>query len=141
MLRLKVSQMSFNNITLFATARKRLDWLTQRQEVLAQNIANSDTPKYRASDLKGFKFHEILRRESMQLNMSASEGNHLPGQRKRLRDFSEHEERSPYETAPNGNSVVLEEQMAKVNESQINHLFTTNIYKKHIKLFMMALGR
>jgi flagellar basal-body rod protein FlgB len=138
---MKVSQMSFNNITLFATARKRLDWLTQRQEVLAQNIANSDTPKYRASDLKGFKFHEILRRESMQLNMSASEGNHLPGQRKRLRDFSEHEERSAYETAPNGNSVVLEEQMAKVNESQINHQFTTNIYKKHIKMFMLALGR
>ena len=140
-LRMKVSQMSFNNITLFATARKRLDWLTQRQEVLAQNIANSDTPKYRASDLKRYKFHEILRRESMQLNMSASEGQHLLGQRKRLRDFAEHKERSPYETAPNGNSVVLEEQMAKVNESQINHLFTTNIYKKHIKLFMMALGR
>jgi flagellar basal-body rod protein FlgB len=77
----------------------------------------------------------------MQLNMSASEGQHLLGQRKRLRDFAEHRERSPYETAPNGNSVVLEEQMAKVNESQINHLFTTNIYKKHIKLFMMALGR
>jgi|TARA_B110000196_G_C20870229_1_gene531655 flagellar basal-body rod protein FlgB len=133
--------MSFNNITLFASARKRLDWLTQRQEVLAQNIANADTPKYRASDLKGFKFHEILRRESMQLNMSASEGDHLPGQRKRLRSFSEHKVRSPYETAPNGNSVVLEEQMAKVNESQINHQFTTNIYKKHIKMFMMALGR
>ena len=140
-LRKKVSQMSFNNITLFASARKRLDWLTQRQEVLAQNIANSDTPKYRASDLKGYKFHEILRRESMQLNMSASEGNHMPGQRKRIRDFSENKERSPYETAPNGNSVVLEEQMAKVNESQISHQFTTNIYKKHIKMFMMALGR
>jgi flagellar basal-body rod protein FlgB len=133
--------MSFNNITLFATARKRLDWLTQRQEVLAQNIANSDTPRYRASDLKGFKFHEILRRETMQLNMSSNEGNHLPGQRKRIRDFSEQRERSPYETAPNGNSVVLEEQMAKVNESQINHQFTTNIYKKHIQMFMMALGR
>jgi flagellar basal-body rod protein FlgB len=91
--------------------------------------------------LKKFKFHEILRRESMQLNMSASEGNHLPGQRKRLRDFSEYKARSPYETAPNGNSVVLEEQMAKVNESQINHQFTTNIYKKHIQMFMTALGR
>ena len=133
--------MSLNNITLFASARKRLDWLTQRQEVLAQNIANSDTPKYRALDLKSYKFHEVLRRASMQLNMSASEGDHLPGQRKRLRDFSEHKVRSPYETAPNGNSVILEEQMAKVNESQINHQFTTNIYKKHIKMFMMALGR
>ena len=133
--------MSFNNITLFASVRKRLDWLTQRQEVLAQNIANADTPEYRASDLKGYQFKELLRRESMQLNMSASESNHLPGQRKRLRDYSEHKVRSPYETSPNGNSVILEEQMAKVNESQISHQFTTNIYKKHIQMFMMALGR
>jgi flagellar basal-body rod protein FlgB len=133
--------MSFNNITLFASVRKRLDWLTQRQEVLSQNIANSDTPEYRARDLKGYKFKDILRRESMQLNMSTSEGSHLPGQRRSLRDFSEHKVRSPYETSPNGNSVILEEQMAKVNESQISHQFTTKIYKKHIQMFMMALGR
>lgn len=133
--------MSFSDITLFASVRKRLDWLTQRQEVLAQNIANADTPEYRASDLREYKFKEILRRESHQLNMAASEANHLPGQRKRLRDFSVEKVRLPYETAPNGNSVILEEQMAKVNESQINHQFTTNIYKKHIQMFMMALGR
>ncbi|NQW02294.1 MAG: flagellar basal body rod protein FlgB [Rhodospirillales bacterium] len=133
--------MSFSDITLFASVRKRLDWLTQRQEVLAQNIANADTPKYRASDLKAYKFKDILRRESMQLNMIASEVNHLPGQRKRIRDFSEQKDRLPYETAPNGNAVIIEEQMAKVNESQINHQFTTNIYKKHIQMFMMALGR
>lgn len=133
--------MSFSDITLFASVRKRLDWLTQRQEVLAQNIANADTPKYRATDLKAYKFKDILRRESMQLNMSASESNHLPGQRKRIRDFSERTIKSPYETSPNGNSVILEEQMAKVNESQLSHHFTTNIYKKHLAMFKMALGR
>lgn len=133
--------MSFSDITLFASVRKRLDWLTQRQEVLAQNIANADTPKYRASDLKTYKFKDILRQESRQLNMVASDPAHLPGQRKRIRDFAERKDRLPYETSPNGNSVVLEEQMAKVNESQINHQFTTNIYKKHIQMFMMALGR
>ena len=130
-----------SDITLFASVRKRLNWLTQRQEVLAQNIANADTPNYRASDLKPYKFKELLNRESMQLNMTVSEGNHLGGQRKRIRDFSEYKDRSPYETAPNGNSVVIEEQMAKVSESTINHQFTTNIYKKHIQMFMLALGK
>lgn len=133
--------MSIGDMTLLATVRKRLAWLTQRQEVLAQNIANADTPKYRASDLKPFQFKEILRRESAQLNMVSSTSNHLPGQRKRIRDFSEQIERLPFETSPNGNSVILEEQMAKVNESQISHRFTTNIYKKHMQMFMMALGR
>ena len=133
--------MSMDDIKLFASVHKRLNWLTQRQEVLAQNIANADTPKYQATDLKGYKFKEILQRESMQLNMVSSESNHLPGQRKRIRDFSEEKVRSPFETSPNGNSVVLEEQMSKVNESQINFQFTTNIYKKHVQMFMMALGR
>jgi len=133
--------MGISDISLFSSVRKRLNWLTQRQEVLANNIANADTPKYRASDLKPYKFKDVLRSETTQINMSASSPNHLPGQRKRVQDFFEQKDRLPYETSPNGNSVILEEQLAKVNESQISHQFTTNIYKKHIQMFKMALGR
>ena len=133
--------MSFENITLFAAVKRRLNWLTQRQEVLAQNIANSDTPKYKARDLKAFNFNDIIRRESTQLNIEVSDPSHLPGRRKRLRDFTQFEERRPFETAPNGNSVIVEEQMAKINGSQINHKLTTNLYKKHLTMFRIALGK
>jgi len=133
--------MAFNDLTIFSAVRKRLGWLTQRQEVLAQNIANSDTPKYRASDLKPYSFKELIRSESMQLNLKVSEPDHLPGRRKRIRDFSEVTDRRPYETSPDGNSVIIEEQMAKINETQMNHKLTTSIYKKHLLMFKMALGR
>ena len=133
--------MAFNDLMIFSAVRKRLGWLTQRQEILAQNIANSDTPKYRASDLRAYNFKELIRSESMQLNMNVSEESHLPGRRKRLRDFSEVTDRHPYETSPDGNSVIIEEQMGKINESQLNHKLTTNIYKKHLAMFKMALGR
>ena len=133
--------MSFENITLFAAVKRRLNWLTQRQEVLAQNIANSDTPKYKARDLKAFDFKDIIRREGTQLNIEVSDPSHLPGRRKRLRDFTQFEERRPFETAPNGNSVIVEEQMAKINGSQINHKLTTNLYKKHLTMFRIALGK
>ncbi len=130
--------MDFNNFTLFSAVKTRLNWLTQRQEVLAQNIANADTPRYRASDLKTYDFREVVRRNNSQLNMVVTDDTHQPGRRKRIRDFSEQENRSPFETAPNGNSVVLEEQMAKVNETHSKHQLVTTLYKKHLGMIAAA---
>jgi len=130
-----------NGITLFAMAKKRLNWLGQRQEVLAQNIANADTPKYRSKDLKAFNFKELLRRESAQLNMAANSSNHLSGRQKRIRDFAEDHNKKPFETTPAGNSVVLEEQMAKVGETGASYKMTTNLYSKHLGMIRTALGR
>lgn len=133
--------MSLEDLTLFSAVKKRLSWVSQRQEVLSQNVANADTPDYKASDLRPFQFREILRRESMQINMDASGEGHLGGQRKRIRDFSEETVRMPYETAPGGNSVVLEEQVQRLNENAISHKFTAEIYRKHLSMLRMALGR
>ena len=132
--------MDFNAIPLFQAVKKRLAWLGQRQEVVSQNIANADTPKYKAHDLKGYDFRDLVRRESTQVNMAVTQPNQLSGQRKRIRDFSDSTPFA-YETAPGGNNVVLEEQMAKLNESSIKHQLTTELYKKHLALFRMALGR
>lgn len=131
--------MDLDKVTLFSVVKKRLGWLGQRQEILAQNIANADTPDYRAKDLKPFQFKELIRRESAQLNMVADGPGHLGGRRKRIRDFSEEQVRRPFETTPTGNSVVLEEQMAKINESNINHKLATNLYRKHLGMFRTAL--
>ena len=130
--------MDLEKMTLFSTVKGRMKWLTQRQEVLAQNIANADTPRYKAADLKAFDFKTILRREKAQLNMEVSDNSHLVGRRRRIRDFAEQVERQPYETSPNGNSVVIEEQLAKVNETHSKHQLVTNLYKKHLGMIVMA---
>ena len=131
--------MDVDKITLFATVKKRLAWLTQRQEVLAQNIANSDTPDYRARDLKPFQFQELIRREQAQLNMDVSTKSHLDGRRKRLRDFSEEKERIPYETAPAGNSVVIEEQMEKVGDTSSQYSTALVLMRAQMKMLRVAL--
>lgn len=130
--------MDLDKSALFGAVKSRLGWLTQRQEVLSQNIANADTPRYRETDLKPFQFKEILRQEKIQLNMDVTSGSHLPGRRKRIRDFAEATVRQPFETAPNGNTVILEEQMAKVNETQAKHKLVTQLYKKHLSMIVMA---
>ena len=129
--------MDLNKTTLFAAVKSRLGWLTERQEVLAQNIANADTPRYRAKDLKSFEFREILRQEKIQLNMNVTDASHQPGRRKRIRDFAEQTQRQPFETSPTGNSVVLEEQMAKVNETHTKHKLVTQLYKKHLSICLL----
>ena len=133
--------MDFTTLPLFQAVKKRLSWLGQRQEVLSQNIANADTPGYRARDLKTYDFREIVRREVQQINMTVTSPNQMSGQRKRLRDFTEAETKIPYETRPDGNSVVLEEQMVKIGEAGLKHHLTTELYRKHMSLFRLALGR
>lgn len=133
--------MDYSSIPLFGVIRKRLSWLAQRQEVLAQNIANSDTPRYRPSDLKAFDFKELIRRESMQINMATTREGHLGGRRKRIRDFTEEVTRRPYETSPDGNAVVLEEQMVKIAQTQISHTLATKLYSKHLEMFLIAIGK
>ena len=47
--------MTLDDIPIFATLKSRLDYLADRQQVIAQNVANSDTPGYTAMDLKPFQ--------------------------------------------------------------------------------------
>ncbi len=133
--------MELNNLPLFGIVKRRLDWLTQRQEVLASNIANADTPGHKSRDIAKFKFDELVRREKMNLNMASSDAGHVGGRRKRLRDWASEEIKRPHETLPNENSVVLEEQMGKMNETQVMHKVTTSLYKKQLHLFKIAIGK
>lgn len=134
--------MDFDKISMFGAIKKRMAWLNQRQEILAQNIANSDTPKFRPKDIEPFKFDELLRRDRMhQVNMARTNEKHLEGNSKRVTDFREEITHRPWETSPAGNAVILEEQMAKVNETQIAHKLTTQLYKKHLAMLRMAIGK
>ena len=65
----------------------------------------------------------------------------LGGQRKRIKDFSEEPNRLSYETAPGGNSVVLEEQVQMLNENAIMHKFPSQIYRKNLAMLKLAIGR
>ncbi len=138
--------MKLTDLPLFGVMRQRLDWLNQRQQVIAQNIANADTPDYRSNDLKAFGFKDALRR-----SRAPSEGfgtfitneQHLfrKASAATLGKFQQVSAKSPYETLPNGNQVVLEEQMLKMNETAINHNLVTQIYKKNHNMFKAVIGR
>lgn len=133
--------MDLNDLPIFAMMTKRMAWLTKRQEVLAQNIANSDTPGFRPSDLMAQNFRGMLGSSSgasMELRQTNS-GHIAPT--KRPQAFREAKQKETYETSLDGNAVVIEEQLMKVSETQGNYRLATNLYRKHVEMFRAALGR
>ncbi len=131
--------MEITNLPMFGLLRNRMNWLGQRQEVLAQNVANADTPDYSAHDLKAFDFQKVLndtRRARTGVALQRTNVAHISGGNASGRGgFVSGEVRDPYETSPDGNAVVLEEQMVKMNETVTNHNLMTQIYKKQMLMF------
>jgi len=134
--------MELTDLPMFGLVRRRLGWLNQRQEVIAQNIANADTPKYNSRDLKAFDFREVLRDAHVTsparqpVSLTVTDPKHIERQGSEGSGaYKVSQDRRPYETAPDGNQIVLEEQMVKMHETQATHNVMTQLYKKHMLLF------
>lgn len=133
--------MSLDNLPLFALMGRRMAWLTQRQEVLAENISNADTPSFKPKDLTRESFRRMLHPSSApKATMVQTSAAHLQPVR-RPEQFRADKAKDAYETALAGNSVSLEEEMMKVAETQGAYRLVTNLYGKHVAMLKMAIGR
>lgn len=129
--------MDWSTVSPIGPIKQRLEWLGQRQQVLAGNIANADTPGYVPRDVKPLAFADIVRRET-QVRLTATDARHLAGASQKARQFAVAEQRDTVEVTPAGNAVDLEQQMAKVNETAVSHKLTTQLYRKYLGLMRMA---
>lgn len=134
------SRMDLFKLKLFQRISERMNWLGARQEVLAQNVANADTPSYVPRDLKPLDFAEHLKKLAP-VAPARTDPQHLAGTAAAVSPIDDMKQRSPYESAPVGNSVVLEEQMTKLADAQASYQLMTNLYRKHVDLLKAALGR
>lgn len=125
---------------IFDMIGKRMAWLSQRQRVLAQNIANADTPDYVPRDLKDDLFKRILRRQIAPVRPKATHHRHMQGTAIADGPAKIERQKEPYETAPSGNAVILEEQLIKVAQAQSDYQMMTNLYRKHMGMLRIALG-
>lgn len=130
--------MNLQNLTVFQFATRKLDWLGQRQAVLAQNIANADTPSYQARDLEKLTFKETVKRLAP-VPQAQTHSGHLVGTRVPPSwRIEKEDERKLYEVAPDGNGVVLEEQLIRVADTQLQHQAATNLMRKQLSFLQMA---
>ena len=67
--------MPISDIPILSMLRTRMQWQQARQQVLAQNIANADTPDYQAKDLAPLDFRRELSAAS--LGLDRTNPNHI----------------------------------------------------------------
>ena len=131
--------MDLANLKLFKMAMTRMDWASQRQKLLAQNISNSDTPHYQPKDVKDLNFKQILKGEMVaRVPVSRTNANHLKGTIPEQDHFRSISERKTFEESPDGNQVVVEEQMQKVGDTRSAYDTAVTIMQANLKMLSMA---
>jgi flagellar basal-body rod protein FlgB len=128
--------MDAKHIGLFDLAEHRLAWATQRQAVLAQNIANANTAGYKPHDVQAFS--KTLANVQPVAPMR-TQPSHLAGT---LATAAPNEvvDRTHMHSA-DGNAVSLDEQLVKLADTETTHSFVTSIYRAYLGMFNTALGR
>ena len=129
--------MDIGNLTLFSMLRRNLDFQSQRQQVIAENIANADTPGYRPNDLPTFA--EVLEDSGMgRLAPVQTNSRHLSGGVAGVAHAQGMDD--IYEASPSGNEVVLEQQLIALNEISANHQLSLRLIERHLGMVRTALG-
>jgi len=134
--------MDISGIPLFAMLRQRLGYLGERQRLIAQNVANADTPGYAPRDLKAFTFSAQVQSQAglAMMQPSQTSAGHLPGSVRRPGGAGAFRPAvtPDSETTLDGNKVVLEDQMIKMSESRMEYEAAIGFYQKSMALLRMA---
>lgn len=114
----------FDTLELFELSTARARHAGARQHVVAQNIANADTPGYRAQTISSF--------EDMYRSLGTD--------RLSRADFSRSFD-SQAPLSPNGNSVSLELEMVAAVDAQRSHTRAMNVYRSALNIMRTSIGR
>ncbi len=115
---------------------QRMNFLVQRQGIVAGNIANANTPGYISKDLIAAPAGS---KPAQGFAMALTQASHMntgnapapAGTVKEDTTFIQH----------NGNSVRLDEEMLKMTDTQLNYRMMTELYSKQVAMQRMALGQ
>lgn len=133
--------MDLRSLPLFQMMTRRLSWLGARQQVLAENIANSNTPGYKPHDLKPLDFRSMAEGHMGPLAPAMTNPAHLASLAPTAAPDRVEKDRHPIETTLSGNAVNLEDQLMKANQTATDYELTTNLYRKQLQMIKDALGR
>jgi flagellar basal-body rod protein FlgB len=131
-----------NDLSVLSALRTRMQWHQERQRVLSENVANSDTPNFKPRDLVEPKFDAAgtsVGGVTGSLEMMRTSASHLSPSG--APDTFEQDRKTGFETRPAGNSVNLEDEMLKVSANQMDYAAATSLYSKSLHLLKVAIGK
>jgi flagellar basal-body rod protein FlgB len=131
--------MALSDIPILSMLRTKMEWHQARQKVLAENVANADTPAFRPHDLVAPNFERALRPVAS-VSLERTEVDHIAGTVGSASPFRNRTENG-YEIRPTGNAVSLEDEMMKVAANQMDFQAATAVYTHSLNLIKSALGK
>lgn len=126
----------FEKLELMQMAQAMATHAAARQNAVAENIANADTPGYTARDLPAFS---DLYDSEMSTRMRATRAEHFGAQATLTAQVETRA--TPGTASPDGNSVSLEDEMVKAVEVKRQHDLALAIYRSSLTVLRSSLGR
>lgn len=131
-----------DSLTLFSMASQRTAWLGQRQSIVAENVANANTPGYTSKDLAPFS--SVL--DETTLRMTGTSPMHIASLGKMDGQGGiggtgapgDVVSQDPWDVKHSGNSVSLEQEMLKAGEIAREYSLDTSIMKSFHRMLIMS---
>jgi flagellar basal-body rod protein FlgB len=120
-------------IHLFSLISQRNWWLSARQSAVAGNIANVNTPGFKAVDVEPFK--AVLEQTSVELARTRPEHMALAGG---PAPVAEVEPEETWEVSHSGNTVSLENELIKAGEVNRSFRLNTSIAKAFHRMLLAS---
>ena len=128
--------MDLTNIGLFNVAGKRMSWLAERQDLLASNIANVNTPDFKGSDVESFA---SALKGAGNVTPTLTDPGHMAGTIPV--EFAEAVQDASDGKSVDGNAVNLDQQLVKVADTESDQSLVTSVWKSYVGMFNTALGK
>jgi flagellar basal-body rod protein FlgB len=120
-------------VYLFDLAFQRSQWLSVRQTAVAENVANVNTPNYRARDVEPFE----ATLDQTGLQMVATNSGHLSLDTSPVRASAVHAARS-WDITSHGNDVSMEKELIKASEVTRDYSLNVSIVKSFHRMWMAS---
>lgn len=127
-------------IQLFDLASRQAEWLSIRQQVVAGNIANANTPEFKAKDVTPFS--AVLNNAG--ISMARTNAAHLSGNSlDSTIDVGIEKESLNQEIGvqESGNTVSLAQELSKSGEIKRQYELSTNLVKSFHGMMMLTVRR
>ena len=126
------------DLPLLASIKGRLQYHQSRQKLLAENVANADSPGFRPRDLKPFDMILAAEARSEATGPVRTQPNHLAG---RGAEAPGTRRANVFETTQSGNAVSLEAEMLKLSQNNSDYQLAATLYGKSLSYLRIALGK
>lgn len=118
-----------------ALANQSTEWAATRQAAIAGNIANADTPRYKARDIAPFD----ARGDRTQLQLVATHSRHMLIPELQLR-AEEVEPADAWDLKHSANTVSLDEELAKADETARTHQLSVSVLGTYHRMLLAAVS-